>query len=307
MGERRALGKGLGALLGDKPAPPSGPSATSAALPAPPESAGPRVRMLPIEAIAPNPDQPREHMDDAALQELAASIQTDGVIQPILVRAENEGFVLIAGERRWRAARMAGLSDIPALVHTLADPADSLRLALVENIQRRDLNPLEEARAYQELIQRCGLTQEQLAMQVSRNRSTVTNLLRLLQLPEEIQRMLAAGAISMGHARALVGVETRDTQRTLAKRIVAEGLSVRQVERLLSTAATPQHRPRHTATASPAPDPYYASIEDALRKTLGTKVTVKPTEKGGGRITIEYYTAGEFEGILARLGLRSGE
>ena len=311
MGERKALGKGLGALLGDKAA---GPSPASP--PDPPPSTGSSgssagdtdIRSVSVDAIRPNPDQPRERIDPEALRELADSIKLDGVIQPIVVQPDGDAFLLIAGERRWRAAQMAGLSELPAVVYHLADPSDSLRLALVENIQRRDLNPLEEARAYQELIQRCGLTQEQLAQQVSRSRSTVTNMLRLLQLPEEIQRQLASGGLSMGHARALLAADRRDTQLKLAQRIAAEGLSVRQVERLLSTPRQSKRTSRSDpAASSTQQDPYYESLEAALRVALGTKVAVRPTGETSGRIVIEYYSYEELEGILTRFGIHASE
>ncbi len=317
MGERKALGKGLAALLGQRPADvgdspsPPGPAPTQPPQP-PPEDAGasqaPRVGLIPVSRIEPNPDQPREHIDDAALQDLARSITRDGVIQPIVVRKHGEKFQLIAGERRWRAARLAGLEVLPALVHTLREPTDGLRLALVENIQRQDLNPLEEARAYRELIQRCGLTQEQLAEQVSKSRTTVTNTLRLLNLPADLQTLLAQGKLTMGHARALLAADTESAQRKVAKAIVADGLSVREAERLTSGAkATPAQRGGGAAKRPASADPHYAQLERTLRERLGTKVQITRTGPASGRITIEYYSSAELEGLLERFGLATQE
>ena len=310
MGERKALGKGLSALLGQRPA---GPAATVAAErsvagrplspqsdPAPLPASG--VHLVPISKIEPNPDQPREAIDDATLKELAASVAKDGVIQPIVVRQVEDCYQLIAGERRWRAARLAGLETIPALVHTVHDPADSLRLALVENIQREDLNPLEEARAYRELIQRCGLTQEQLAEQVCKNRSTVTNTLRLLNLPADIQALLAQGKIMMGHARALLACDTESVQRKVAEQIVADELSVRAVERLISGGSGAAKKGTARSKPTGAADPHLAQLERTLRERLGTKVRIQPSGKAGGRIVIEYYSGEELEGLLERLG-----
>ena len=300
MGERKALGKGLSALLGQRPA---GPAATVAAErpvagrpmspqsdPAPLPESG--VHLVPISKIEPNPDQPREAIDDATLKELAASVAKDGVIQPIVVRQVEDCYQLIAGERRWRAA----------LVHTVHDPADSLRLALVENIQREDLNPLEEARAYRELIQRCGLTQEQLAEQVCKNRSTVTNTLRLLNLPADIQALLAQGKIMMGHARALLACDTESVQRKVAEQIVADELSVRAVERLISGGSGAAKKGTARSKPTGAADPHLAQLERTLRERLGTKVRIQPSGKAGGRIVIEYYSGEELEGLLERLG-----
>lgn len=310
MGERKALGKGLAALLGNTPAtPPPATSTDAPAAPVParepasqPDPTAAMVQRIAVDRIAPNPDQPREHMDPDALDDLAASIARDGVIQPVVVRPDGSAFLLIAGERRWRAAQQAGLTEIPAVVHHISDPADSLRLALVENIQRRDLNPLEEARAYRELIQRCGLTQEQLGEQVARSRSTVTNLLRLLNLPAPIQTALASGEITMGHARALLAADTERVQLTLAKRIVEDGLSVRQVEQLVSRERAHHQKAPKSATARK--DPYYAALEGRLREALGTKVALQPRNKTTGSITITYYSVDELEGLLGRLGVR---
>lgn len=320
MGERKALGKGLAALLGQRPggsgegvagrpAPAQAGAPPASQQPAAPSQTASGVRPgpqhVPVSQITPNPDQPRDSLAEDALQELADSIARDGVIQPIVVRESGTGFVIIAGERRWRASQLAGLDTIPVIVHDLQDETDSLRLALVENIQRRDLNPLEEARAYRELIQRCGLTQEQLADQVSRSRSAVTNILRLLNLPDEVQAMLAGGALSMGHARALLGTENANTQRAAAKRIVAEGLSVRDAERLMGRRRA-SGRGKTAAGAPRTPrDPYFASLEAQLRGALGTKVQITATGKTSGRIAIDYYSLDELEGLLQRFGVAS--
>lgn len=306
MVEKQALGKGLAALLGDQRKP--GAPAT-AGLPTPrQQAAGERksatgdVQWVPVADIHPNPSQPREHFDEDALQELAASITRDGLLQPVLVRDDDGQFVLIAGERRWRAAQMAGIKDIPVCVRQLSTPADSLRLSLIENIQRRDLNPLEEARAYTDLMQRCGLTQEQLAGEVCRSRSTVANILRLLNLAQPVQEMVSDGRLSMGHARALLGASSQAIQLKLAQRAADNDLSVREVENLVRAAA-PRGASERPASHRLDKDPYYVSLEAKLRTALGTKVTIHPQSPTKGRIVIEYYSGEEAEGIFQRLGV----
>lgn len=270
---RGGLGRGLGALL------PSG---------------GPGIGEIPVGEIRPNPHQPRQQMDPEELAELAASIRDHGVIQPIVVtRAEgSDGFVLIAGERRWSAARQAGLERIPAVVKE-ATPQEMVELALVENIQRADLNPLEEAAAYQHLMSEFALTQEQVAQRVGRSRPTIANSLRLLGLPDPVRNALARGEISEGHARALLGASESASVLALFLEVVSRQLSVRQTEELVrrQRRATPpkEREERHE-------DPETRQIEDLFREALGTRVEV--TRRGQtGRIVIHFYNDEQLQAI----------
>src|SRR5215813_5374655 len=214
---RKALGRGLGALLSaDRPA----------------SIVEDEQQEIPLDLIDANPLQPRTHFDEATLNELAQSIETHGVVQPVLLRRKYGRYELVAGERRWRAAQMAGLERIPAVVRDVADN-DLIELALIENIQREDLNAIEEAQAYKKLIEAVGLTQERLAARVGRDRSYITNYLRLLRLPDDLQRLVAEGKLSTGHARTLLGLEHVDEQRRVARRIIERGLSVRETEALV--------------------------------------------------------------------------
>jgi ParB family chromosome partitioning protein len=253
---------------------------------------------IPISRISRNPYQPRQQMDREALEALADSIGRHGVIQPIVVTATVDGFQLIAGERRLRAAELAGLERIPAVIRH-AVPQEQLELALVENIQRADLNPLEEARAYRQLIDEFGLSQEDLAARVGRNRSTISNTLRLLQLPESVQRAVADGSISEGHARALGGLDDARAQHELLSVVIARSVSVRETEELarrLKERTVPERRVR----ATPHADPDLDSLEAELRAALGTKVTISATRRGG-RIAIEYYDRDDLGRLCERL------
>lgn len=263
----RVLGRGLDALL--------------------PKTGGHPTR-LPLAVIRPNPDQPRRRFDEAALVELAASIKKQGMLQPLLVRPRGEGYELVAGERRFRAAQMAGLDEVPVVVREL-DDRTALELALVENLQREDLNPIEEALGYQRLVD-MGHAQSEIAEAVGKARSTVANALRLLQLDPDSQEALAAGRISAGHARALLMLPPEERSGLLA-RIVKEGLSVRQAERLAS-------RPKR----KPASREAYAQLARDLERQLGFKVRFSGEKKG--RLEIFYYSEEELNAILDRLGYR---
>jgi len=281
VARRGGLGRGLGALIP--------PEATEAA-----ESA---LRDLPINTIVPNPNQPRADFDEESLDALVASVRELGVLQPVLVRKAGEQFELVAGERRWRAARRAGLPTIPAIVRDV-DDASSLEQALVENLHRQDLNALEEAAAYQQLIEDFNLTHEELARRVGRSRTAITNTLRLFQLPPSIQKMVAAGQISEGHARALLGTPDRAFQEALAKRVVRESLSVRAVEdavRQRNEAGSP------AVAASPAPTtrlrpPGFLELEELLSDHLHTRVKVEMGAKRG-RVVVEFATLEDLERI----------
>jgi ParB family transcriptional regulator, chromosome partitioning protein len=268
---RKALGRGLSALL----------SADQSTVPSADSSE------IQIDLIDPSPVQPRSYFDDKSLKELAMSIRENGIVQPVLVRPNGSRFELVAGERRWRAAQVAGLQHIPAIVREI--PSDKvLELALIENIQREDLNAIEEARAYKNLIETVGLTQESLAQRVGRDRSYITNLIRLLRLPEDLQQLVQEGKLSAGHARTLLGVDDAAVQRRLARKIIEKGISVRETERTIQQLATPAR-----AGAKPrggAGDPNIKAAEAKLRRKLGTRVNiVASASRPGGKIEIEYY------------------
>jgi ParB family transcriptional regulator, chromosome partitioning protein len=285
---RKALGRGLDALI------PGAGRVPSAAPPIPSETDG----VVPIEQIRPNPRQPRVEFEEAALAELVASIRSQGVIQPLLVRRlPDGGYELIAGERRLRAAERAGLTHIPIFVREVSD-AESLELALVENIQRDDLSPLEEAAAYQRLLDEFGHTQEEIAERVGKSRPAIANTLRLLRLPEPIKQDLSRGRLSAGHARVLLSIHDAGAQLRAAKQIVARQLSVRDAEQLAVAKRT-------VSTATPAPgDIHRGALERELSSALGTRVRISPKGKGG-RIEIEFYSPEELQGLADRLTQRA--
>ncbi len=273
-----ALGRGLSALIPQRPA---GSSA---------------VVDVPLANLAPNPHQPRRHVDDASIEELAASVREHGVLQPVLVTETLDGYQLVAGERRVRAARLAGMERIPALVRQLAD-RDQLEVALVENVQRSDLDPIDEATAYRQLIDEFGLTQENVADRVGKARATIANTLRLLDLHPGVQAAIADGRLTEGHGRALGGLSA-ETQAHVLATVINQGLSVRQTEELVRRLREPR-APRPAAAAAPA-DPDLERLEEELRQRLGTKVSLSRTRKGG-RIVIEYYSEEELGRLYERL------
>jgi ParB family chromosome partitioning protein len=281
------LGRGLDALLGGG----------DAALPASAET----LKNLNVDALHPGKYQPRTHIDEAALAELAESIKAHGVMQPILARVLTDGgYEIVAGERRWRAARLAGLTEVPALVRDV-DDSDALALALIENIQREDLNALEQAIAIQRLIREFGMTHQTAAQALGRSRSAVTNLLRLLELASPVQELVRDGKIDMGHGRALLGLPAAQ-QIALARRIVAEQLSVRETERAVAglTRAAP-------ASAERRPDRDVVRLQEELSERLGTRVVIRTgSRKGSGKLTIAYTSLAQLEAILARLDQRQG-
>jgi ParB family chromosome partitioning protein len=275
------LGKGLGALIPAEAT--AGPSA---------------LQEIPISEIRPNPHQPRDYFDEEALGSLAESIREVGVLQPVLVRAAGNGYELIAGERRWRASRRVGLQRIPAIIRT-ADDATALEHALVENLHRSDLNPLEEAAAYQQLIEDFALTHDEVAGRVGRSRASISNMLRLLQLPPSIQRSLQTGQLSMGHARALLGTPDRGFQEQLAKRAAAEGMSVRNVEEAvrLHGDGTPMVIPDPPANPVTRLRPAgLLELEELLGDHLDTRVTVSMSGKKG-KVVVEFSDLEDLERI----------
>jgi ParB family transcriptional regulator, chromosome partitioning protein len=272
------LGRGLAALI-------------------PQRSTEPGLTEVPLNRIRPNPLQPRRHFDEAELEALAASITEHGVLLPILVTQTLDGYQLVAGERRFRAAQLAGLERIPVVIRQVAD-RDQLELALVENLQREDLNPIEEAYAFRQLIDDFGLTQELIAARVGRARSTVANTLRLIELDEHIQQLIVEGRLTQGHARALGGLPT-EQQARVGDIVVEQDLSTREAEELVRRLREPRPEPTVPAAAKPR-DAELERVEDELRRSLGTKVTLARSRKGG-RIIIEYYSDEELGQLYDRL------
>jgi len=281
---KRALGRGLSALIPQASVPVHGEL---------PASTG--IVRLPVERILRDPTQPRKTFDEDRLRELAESIRTQGIIQPVLVRREGADYRLIAGERRWRAAQLAGLHEIPAVVRDVT-AAEAFELALVENLQRTDLNPLEEAEGYRRLIQEFGLTQDQVGERVGRDRTSVANALRLLSLPDGVKELLARGVLGMGHARALLGMGSGSELVTAAERIVREQLSVRETERLVRTARGSSG----VAARKPAGSTAARAVVEDLQRRLGTKVRLE--DRGGkGTLEIDFFSYEDLERILALL------
>lgn len=279
--EKKALGRGLDALL-----PATGVGVAS-------ERA--HVQELSIDAIMPNRFQPRQTFPEGELAELAESLKQNGLLQPILVRRKGDGiFELIAGERRLRAAKLAGLSKIPSLIRNCSDE-ESMMLALVENIQRNDLNPMETARAYHRMMNEFGLTQDIIAQKVGRERSSIANFIRLTNLPEEVQRLVESGKLSTGHAKVILGLLDPVAQMKLARQIVDNDLSVRHAEQILESSPTKQRkgRPTHRRTSP-------TGIEERLQKHLGTKVHIVRVRRGG-KIIIHYFSPEELDGLIEKL------
>ncbi|MBN1378730.1 MAG: ParB/RepB/Spo0J family partition protein [Gammaproteobacteria bacterium] len=283
--KRRGLGRGLEALIG----------APEGALQRLENASSEQLRKLPIESINRGSFQPRTHFEPEALEELAASIRTQGVLQPIVVRTMGDEYELIAGERRWRAAQLAGLQEIPAVVRDLDDTA-AAAIALIENIQRENLNALELANGLQRLINEFGLTHQQVAEAVGRSRASVTNLLRLLELAEEVKGFLDRGELEMGHARALLSLKPAQ-QIQIARRIAQQGLSVREAEALARKALSPTET---RSASSKQQDPNVNRLEQELAEKLGAKVQIQHSSKGQGKLVIHYKSCDELEGMLRR-------
>jgi ParB family chromosome partitioning protein len=290
--KKRGLGRGLDALLGT----------VSAAAPAPAEtSTNPdtdnSLKQLPIDLIQRGKYQPRRDMHPESLEELAASIKAQGVIQPIVVRPISaDKYEIIAGERRWRASQLAGLDAIPALIRDVPDEA-AVAMALIENIQREDLNPIEEAQTLARLKQEFDLTHQQVADAVGKSRATITNLLRLMSLREEVQRMLEHGDLEMGHAKALLGLPI-ETQSSAANTVVGKSLSVRQTEAMVRRLLAEQGNPKASKSAL---DPDTKKLQDDLSEKLGAQVLLQHTAKGKGRLVIKYNSLDELDGVLAHI------
>lgn len=296
---RRALGKGLAALLPARPAVPAPVSvaALDEAMPppAPAETASPTA--LPLDQIDANPLQPRTVFQPDRLRELANSIEVNGIIQPLIVRPKDGRYELVAGERRWRAAKLAGLSEVPVVVQNTGNDR-ILEVSLIENLQREDLNPMEVAQAYDRLQHEHGLTHDEIARRTGKERSSVTNMLRLLRLPPDVQLLVAEQRISMGHARAILGLPNEADQRQLAEKVAAQGLSVRDVERTVKKLS---ERRADEQEAKPKQDPNVRAAAEELERVLGTRVRIVEKSPQQGRIEIEYFSQEELDRVYNQI------
>jgi len=287
---RKALGRGIEALI-------------------PRPLAEPRVEhrvergMLPVDRIHPNPRQPRRSSDPVKMDELVRSVQARGVLEPLLVRPVGDGYELVAGERRLRAAQRAGMTEVPAIIVDIDDKS-SLEVSLVENIQREDLNPVDEARAYQILADEFGRTHDEIAVQVGKDRSTVTNLLRLLRLPPEVLGAVANGSLSVGHARAILGLPRQRDQERWARRVVKRSWSVREAERRIAQATRPRDVESGTSTANAERDPHLARVEEAVRRRTGAEAHLHLRKGGGGSLELCFADQEDLERILELLGVQ---
>lgn len=294
--KKKGLGRGLGALIKEDP------TATADAG----DSGNGNPRRVPLDQIRANRWQPRHAFDEQSLTELVASVREHGVLQPLLVRAGADGFELIAGERRLRAAREAGLADVPVIV-TDADDEESLALALIENLQREDLNIIDEAEGYRTLADQFGLTQEQIAQRVGKARATVANALRMLALPAELRQLVSDGALSLGHAKVLLGVEIAEEQIRFGQLAATEGISVRELERRIEKTHRAPRRPR--VSRSDVPQDHLRYLSDRLHGLFGTSVRIQPSKtyangkKGKGSIEIDFYSNEELDRVLGILGM----
>ena len=295
------LGKGLDALIPNKAGGPSKESAKktrSAAVKKdkPTEKDSPAAeRLVKISSVEPNLNQPRRHFDEDALLELSESIKQYGVLQPLLVSDKKDYFEIIAGERRWRAAKMAGLKEVPVVVKEFTDQ-EIVEISLIENIQREDLNPIEEAMAYKRLMEEFHLKQDEIADRVAKSRTAVTNSMRLLKLSSKVQEMVIADMISAGHARALLGISDEALQETTAMKVFDEKLSVRETEKLVKNLVSPAKKVK--TERNTAEDAIYESLEEKMKGIMGTKVSIQRKKNNKGKIEIEYYSRDELERII---------
>ena len=296
---KTGLGRGLSSLLGARP--PADKQTKAGNSPTPNET----PNEVPIGEILPGAMQPRNGFDDASLNELAESIRENGIMQPLVVRPREGGYDLIAGERRWRASQMAGLANVPIVIRDV-DDRTALELALVENLQRENLDPIEEAKGYAQLVDQFDLTQEEVAAKVGKNRATVANALRLIKLPPEVQTYMRDGLLSSGHAKVILGLKQAKDQIAAAKRVIKKELSVRLTEELLGELgqATPGKTKRGAIGKSAATDAYILSLEGKLRERLGTKVALR-YRKGKGSVDIKFFNDEDLQRILENLGIKA--
>lgn len=289
----RGLGKGLDSLI-----PAATPKADSVKATAKAEE-GAKETLVKITMVEPNREQPRKNFDEDALQELADSIKQFGLIQPILVQDRKTYYEIIAGERRWRAAKLAGLKEVPVIIRDYTEQ-EIVEISLIENIQREDLNPIEEAQAYKRLLTEFNLKQDEVAERVSKSRTAVTNSMRLLKLCDEVQQMIIDDMISTGHARALITIEDPEQQYTIAQRVFDEKLSVREVEKLVKDLNKPQ-KPKKEVVEDKSLEIIYRDLEEKLKQALSTKVSIAPKGNGAGKLEIEFYTHDDLDKIIELL------
>jgi len=307
MAKRTGLGKGLGAIFGDevmesaaeeqeKKNHPKPEQTNAKAEKKEEESEAGKEMFLKLSSIEPNHNQPRMEFREESLMELAESMKEYGVLQPLLVQKKGNFYEIIAGERRWRAAKLAGLKEVPVVIREYTKQ-QSMEIALIENVQREDLNPIEEAKAYQKLMQEFGLKQEEIAARVAKNRVTITNSMRLLKLEKRVQDMLVQSQITGGHARALLAVDDPELQFQIAGRIVAENLSVREVEKLVKSLSK-KKEPKEKKEEDESIFLIFRELEDRMKTAMGTKVSINRKDSNKGRVEIEYYSEAELERIV---------
>lgn len=291
---KRGLGKGLDSLIPsnvmEQPSKPAEVSGES-------EKREDGAMTVKITMVEPNREQPRKTFDEDSLQELADSIKQFGLLQPILVQDKKTYYEIVAGERRWRAAKIAGLKEVPVIVRELSDQ-EIVEISLIENIQREDLNPIEEAQAYKRLLTEFNLKQDEVAERVSKSRTAVTNSMRLLKLCDKVQKMIVDGMISTGHARALIGIEDPEEQYLIAQKIFDEKLSVREVEKLVKALHKP---PKQKKTENKTLEAIYNEISNKLKQSLSTKVTISAKENGSGKIEIEFYNHEDLDRLIEQI------
>ena len=291
MAAKKGLGKGLDSLITDKVSKPVKPKSEHAA----------DAVMMDIKKVEPNRDQPRKKFDEDALIELSESIKQFGILQPLLCQERDDYYEIIAGERRWRAAKMAGLKQVPVIIKKLTDQ-QIMEISLIENIQREDLNPIEEALAYKRLIEDFKLKQDEVAERVSKSRTAVTNSMRLLKLNDKVQQMVIDEMLTTGHARALLGIEDQELQYNLAQQIFDQKLSVRDTEKLVKSLQNKKKKAKTEKMGDPQREAIYKDLEERLKKTMGTKVLINRKNDKAGKIEIEYYSQEELERIIDLIG-----
>lgn len=292
----RGLGKGLDALIPNAQIPKKTTDEAQVS-----EDKGQEL-LVRITKVEPNREQPRKNFDEDALQELSDSIRQFGLLQPILVQDRKTHYEIIAGERRWRAAKLAGLKEVPVIVKNFTEQ-EIVEISLIENIQREDLNPIEEALAYKRLLTEFKLTQDEVAERVSKSRTTVTNSMRLLKLDERVQQMIIDDMVTTGHARALIGIEDKNAQYELAQKIFDEKLNVREVEKLVKDIQSPKAK-KEPKKVNASLELVYRELEEKLKQSLGTKVSIQPKENGAGKMEIEFFSHEELERITEVLTKR---
>ena len=297
MALKRGLGKGLDSLIPTNVMMESEVKHATVSTASSPEEEKDGTLMVKLSKVEPNREQPRKNFDEDSLQELAESLKQFGMLQPILVQNRGDYYEIIAGERRWRAAKIAGLKEVPVIVRELTDQ-DIVEISLIENIQREDLNPIEEAQAYKRLLTEFHLKQDEVAERVSKSRTAVTNSMRLLKLCDEVQKMVVDDMISTGHARALISIEDPEEQYLIAQKIFDEKLSVREVEKLVKDLHKPPKPPKEENKTLQA---IYQEISERLKQSLSTKVSVSAKQNGAGKIEIEFYNHEDLERLLERI------